>query len=47
MMVAVLLLCPEDEPGKQAKSAIKIKNTSKSFVAFKVKYFPLFLVFAA
>ncbi|KAH0706692.1 vesicle-associated protein 4-1-like [Solanum tuberosum] len=23
------------EPGKQAKSAIKIKNTSKSFVAFK------------
>lgn len=26
----------EDEPGKQVKSAIGIKNTSKSHVAFKV-----------
>lgn len=25
-----------DEPGKQVRSAIKIKNTSKSHVAFKV-----------
>jgi len=25
-----------DEPGKQVKSAIRIKNTSKSHVAFKV-----------
>lgn len=25
-----------DEPGKQVKSAVKIKNTSKSYVAFKV-----------
>jgi hypothetical protein len=25
-----------DEPGKQVKSATKIKNTSKSHVAFKV-----------
>ncbi|KAL6539205.1 Vesicle-associated protein 4-3 [Orobanche gracilis] len=24
-----------DEPGKQVRSAIKIKNTSKSHVAFK------------
>ena len=27
---------PADEPGKQVRSAIKIKNTSKSHVAFKV-----------
>ncbi|KAF3512002.1 hypothetical protein F2Q69_00009255 [Brassica cretica] len=30
-----LLLVCEDEPGKQVRSAIKIKNTSKSHVAFK------------
>jgi len=28
--------CTEDEPGKQVRSAIGIKNTSKSHVAFKV-----------
>lgn len=26
----------EDEPGKQVKSAIRLKNTSRSHVAFKV-----------
>lgn len=26
-----------DEPGKQARSAIRIKNTSKFHVAFKVR----------
>lgn len=30
------LFCRLDEPGKQVRSAIKIKNTSKSHVAFKV-----------
>ena len=29
-------VCLPDEPGKQVRSAIKIKNTSKSHVAFKV-----------
>lgn len=46
MMVAVLLLYSEDEPGKQAKSAITIKNTSKCYVAFKVNYISPFLMFA-
>lgn len=32
------IFCLADEPGKQAKSAVKIKNTSKSYVAFKVIY---------
>lgn len=41
-------LCPvflfQDEPGKQVRSAIKIKNTSKSHVAFKVDFgFPLLM----
>lgn len=31
-------VCLTDEPGKQVRSAIKIKNTSKSHVAFKVWY---------
>ena len=31
----VLYFC-EDEPGKQVKSAIRLKNTSRSHVAFKV-----------
>lgn len=34
-MCLVLYLC-EDEPGKQVKSAIRLKNTSRSHVAFKV-----------
>lgn len=35
----------QDEAGKQVRSAIKIKNTSKSHVAFKVKleFVPFFL----
>lgn len=35
--VFVFVFIIEDEPGKQVRSAIKIKNTSKSHVAFKVK----------
>lgn len=31
-----LLIC-QDEPGKQVKSAIRIKNISKSHIAFKVR----------
>lgn len=34
-----------DEPGKQVRSAIRIKNTSKSHVAFKVHLKFFFLVF--
>lgn len=36
-----------DEPGKQVKSAIRIKNISKNPVAFKVHYYSSlnFLVF--
>jgi hypothetical protein len=30
------LLIDADEPGKQVRSAIRIKNVSKSHVAFKV-----------
>ena len=32
----IYVFCFEDEPGKQVRSAIRIKNTSKSHVAFKV-----------
>ncbi|XP_009616168.1 vesicle-associated protein 4-1-like isoform X1 [Nicotiana tomentosiformis] len=32
------------EPGKQVKSAVKIKNTSKSYVAFKVIYLRILCV---
>ncbi|KAB8107362.1 hypothetical protein EE612_042059, partial [Oryza sativa] len=31
-----LILIATDEPGKQVRSAVKIKNISKSHVAFKV-----------
>jgi hypothetical protein len=33
-----------DEPGKQVRSAIRIKNTCKSHVAFKVHFNFLFIV---
>lgn len=35
----------EDEPGKQVRSAVRIKNTSKSNVAFKVMKFRFLLMF--
>lgn len=35
--------CFEDEPGKQVRSAITIKNTCKSHVAFKVWFMSLFV----
>ncbi|KAL2932158.1 Vesicle-associated protein 4-2 [Bienertia sinuspersici] len=34
-LISIFFLCHADEPGKQVRSAIKIKNTSKSHVAFK------------
>lgn len=34
----------EDEPGKQVRSAVRIKNTSKSNVAFKVMKFHFLLM---
>ncbi len=40
-LIALLYFC-EDEPGKQVKSAVRLKNTSRSHVAFKVLVF-LFL----
>lgn len=33
-----------DEPGKQARSAIRIKNSSKSYVAFKVMVYAVLFV---
>lgn len=36
MFFLTVTVFSEDEPGKQVKSAIGIKNTSKSHVAFKV-----------
>lgn len=35
----------QDEPGKQVRSAIKIKNSSKSHVAFKVPMISLFFFY--
>jgi hypothetical protein len=35
-LIALYLLIDADEPGKQVRSAIRIKNVSKSHVAFKV-----------
>jgi len=32
-------VCFVDEPGKQVRSAVRLKNTSKSHVAFKVYWF--------
>lgn len=34
--ICVCFVHCEDEPGKQVKSAIRLKNTSRSHVAFKV-----------
>ena len=39
-------LCFEDEPGKQVRSAIAIKNTCKSHVAFKVRCIWLLLFYS-
>lgn len=35
-LICLISVAWEDEPGKQVRSAISIKNTSKSHVAFKV-----------
>ena len=36
LLLSFLKFSIEDEPGKQARSAVRIKNISKSHVAFKV-----------
>ena len=50
LMILIVFFCFEiisfeDEPGKQVRSAVRIKNTSKSPVAFKVMQFRFFFFF--
>ena len=37
-LLFVFAFVSTDEPGKQVSSAVKIKNTSRSPVAFKVRF---------